>query len=86
MSDALGIPLSLFPERITKSFDIVGKLNKKYAAGFPLHSPFVIHHPSSLDDNIFSFAEISYRLFDQFVQIFFVGFSVHGNIRVAARP
>ena len=32
MSDALGIPLSLFPERITKSFDIVGKLNKKYAA------------------------------------------------------
>ena len=32
MSDALGIPLSLFPEKITKSFDIVGKLNKKYAA------------------------------------------------------
>ena len=47
---------------------------------------FSIRHPSSLDDNIFSFAEISYRLFDQFVQIFFVGFSVHGNIRVAARP
>ena len=47
---------------------------------------FTMRHPSSLDDNIFSFAEISYRLFDQIVQSFFVGFSVHGNIRVAARP
>ncbi len=32
MSKALGIPLSLLPERITRSFDIVGKLNKKYSA------------------------------------------------------
>ena len=31
MCDILGIPLSLFPERITSSFDIVGRLNKHYA-------------------------------------------------------
>ncbi len=31
MCDILGIPVSLLPERITRSFDIVGRLNKLYS-------------------------------------------------------
>ncbi|NLL37821.1 MAG: FGGY-family carbohydrate kinase [Fretibacterium sp.] len=43
MLDVLGIPLSLFPERITRSFDVVGKLNREFAAttGLPEGTPIV---------------------------------------------
>lgn len=43
MCKMLGIPVSYLPERITSSFDVVGKLNKQYSEliGLPAGTPIV---------------------------------------------